>query len=113
MLACQERRADILGYCLGQGGFPIESTFLEEAGSVDVVKDPATYNVIANSHTIQQSWEVDRLTREQRERRQEEESRQGKRWGPDENGTWAGRTHGADPGTAAVFDIGGKLPVPW
>jgi hypothetical protein len=113
MLACQDRRADILEYCLGQGGFPIESIFLEEAESVDAAKEPATYNVIANFHTIRQSWEVDRLTREQRERRQQEESQQGKHWRPDENGTWAGRTHGADPGTAAVFDVRGKLPVPW
>lgn len=41
MLACQERRADVLKYCLDQG-FPIETTFLDEAERVDATKDPET-----------------------------------------------------------------------
>jgi hypothetical protein len=113
MLACQERRADILKYCLGQGGFSIESTFLDEAESVDAAKDPGTYNVLAHSPDIQQIWEIDRINRELKEKRQQEGTRQGEQWGPDENGTWAGRTHGADSDAAAAFDRGGKFPVDW
>ena len=112
MLACQERRADVLKYCL-EGGFPIESTFLEEAESVDAVKDPETYDVFARDPDIQQIWEIERIGRERREKQQREGTQQGRQWGPDENGTWAGRTQGAPWGVEAVFDRGGKLPVDW
>lgn len=121
-LACQERRADILKYCLDQGVFVIESTFLDEAASVDAAEDPEAYDVLAHCPDVRQIWELDRINRERKERRQREaDQRQGanergEQWEPPDDGgsgTWEGRWNGPDDDRAAVFDVGGKLPVPW
>ena len=89
LLACQERRADVLKFCLDEGEFPIAATMDEEANRVDVDKDPETFNVLRQSRQFQQIRE-----RNEERRKYEEE--------------YGGAT---DP--SAVFDKGGKLPVPW
>lgn len=123
MLACQERRADALKYCLDQGGFTIESTFLDEAKRVDAAKDPETYDALAQYSDIEQIWELDKVNSERRDKRQREAdqrreaNQRGEHWKPPDDGggdgTWEGYHHGAPPGTAAVFDVGGTLPVKW
>lgn len=53
LLACQERRADVLKFCLDQGGFHIEAALEEEAESVDADNDPETSDVLQQSHQFQ------------------------------------------------------------
>jgi hypothetical protein len=59
LLACQERRADSLKFCLDQGDFPIEATLEEEAEGVDADKDPETFNVLQRSEDFQELRAID------------------------------------------------------
>ena len=79
LLALQDRRNDVLKYCLDQGGPRFDRPFYDEAKRVDAGKDPETFNILEQSEF--------------------------RRAYP--------RNRGAPPGVAAVFDIGGRLPVNW
>ena len=52
LLACQDRRPDVLKYFLDQGSFPIEATLEDEADSVDPEEDPETYKVLRESRQL-------------------------------------------------------------
>ena len=101
LLACQDRRPDVLKFCLDQGGFPTEATMEDEVESVEKTKDPETFKVLEESQQFCKSF-AEAEQRKQRvgkfERRAQEGSIQ-----------W----RGAPPGTEAVFDRGGRLPVDW
>lgn len=84
-LALQERRPDVLKFCLDQGGFPFEAYFHVEAESVDGKTDPETFNVLEQSP----------FRREPRK-------------APDHGGN-----DGNKRNPAAIFDKGGELPVEW
>ena len=54
LLALQERRADVLGYCLdikGQNHFPFQALFVFRniADSLDAKKDPETFKALEES----------------------------------------------------------------
>ena len=68
LLACQERRADVLKFCLDQGGFHFETAFEKEAESVDKDKDPETFNVLQQSRQFQDIRAVDEQDRARRGR---------------------------------------------
>ena len=85
-LALQERRPDVLKFCLNQGGFPFEPYFHVEAEIVDEKRDPETFNVLEQSRF-----------RRLRPRK-----------APDHGGN-----DGDIRNPAAIFDKGGELPVEW
>lgn len=86
LLALQERRANVLEFCLARGGHPSDA-FRTEADSVDAERDPETFNVLEKSPFRSMYPRV----------------RPKKCSG----------NCGAPPGAAATFDIGGRLPVNW
>ena len=48
-LALQDRRADVLLFCLQRGRFPYESYFEDEANRVDRKQDERTFQVLEDS----------------------------------------------------------------
>ena len=113
LLACQERRADVLKYCLDQGGFPIDPTMRDEAKSVDAEKDPETFIVLQQAPQFQEIREREERNRRQRAEREQQGNGGVKKWKKDENGNMVLCKCGAPPGVEAVFDVGGALPVDW
>lgn len=53
LLACQERRPDVLKFLLDEGGFPIEAAWEREAERVEADKDPKTFDVLQQSRQFQ------------------------------------------------------------
>jgi hypothetical protein len=49
LLALQERRNDVLKFCLDEGGFHFERPFWDEAKRVDAEKDSETFNILEQS----------------------------------------------------------------
>lgn len=86
LLACQERRADVLKFCLDQGGFPIEASFEDEAESVDAERDPETFNTLQQSRQFRQIHAWDEWGRKEREKREQERNEGEKKGKKDENG---------------------------
>lgn len=113
LLSCQERRPDVLKYCLDEGGFPIEGTMEDEAKSVDAGKDPQTFNTLWQSRQFQQIQEGDEYNRRLRKERAAPGNRRVKKWKKGKNGNLVPCTCGAPPGAEATFDVGGRFPVDW
>ena len=94
LLALQERRADVLRFCLdtmGSRRFSFQALFVfrDEADTVDAMKDPKTIRVLEESQFRKQYPLVPRYVTKRHKRA------------------------GAPPGAAATFDVGGRLPVHW
>ena len=78
LLALQDRRGDVLEFCLDEG-FRYDRAFWDEAKRVDPETESAIFKMLERSEF--------------------------RRHYP--------RGIGAPPGTAEVFDVGGRLPVDW
>ena len=94
LLALQERRADVLRFCLDTKGqsrfsFPALFVFRDEADSVDAKKDPETFKTLEESQFRKQFP----LGRQYVSKR--------------------GEKVGARPAVEKSFDKGGKYPVDW
>lgn len=50
LLALQERRAEVLKFCLDEGDLPFEACLRDEANRVDETRDPETFGVLESSH---------------------------------------------------------------
>ena len=91
LISCQERRADVLKFCLDLGKFPFEASLEDEMERVDQEADPETFEVLQQSEQFQRILAQNERNRENRERMEQQGIK--------------------DP--SVTFDKGGKLPVNW
>lgn len=112
MLALQGRRSTILKLCLDEGGFAFEHYFEEAANRFqNASDDPETFKVLEES-TFRKLYPRSAIHNEGDDERRsgEEEDHEKEDYEMDVDPR-EDYSESEDP--AAVFDVGGRLPVDW
>jgi hypothetical protein len=104
-LALQDRRADVLKFCVEKDDFPYEAYFEDEANMVEPEKDPETFKVLEESQF--------RKVYPRRAKNPDSERVEKSSGAPRLRLSGKAKREKTLMEIAATFDVGGSHPVDW